>query len=355
MRYSEPALEPTAENLCAVYVDMGTTNTRVWLMRGAQVVATAGHATGIRDAARDGSHAVIQNVLRDLIGEVNNEVHSRDPQCDPTHIAASGMITSSLGLTEVPHIQAPAGLRELVAASRWYRLPKVSDLPVLLVPGVRSGPANSGLDSIHDTDVMRGEETLCAGLVALQLVRPPAVVLNLGSHWKAIRVDDEGKIRFSVTSLSGELIHTLQAQTILASSVSNRRPSHLSQAWVEAGMSEQRRSGLPRALFLVRLLDLGKQGSADQRLAFLTGALIAADLDALLSRGVLGSDVPVAIIGHQAIVEAWLHALAQASITARVIAPEQSERALQAALRTILLEAISSSTMEPALHKVDAQ
>lgn len=355
MRYSEPALEPTAENLCAVYVDMGTTNTRVWLMRGAQVIAAASHAMGVRDAVRDRSHSVIQDVLRDLITEVKNEVHRRDPQCDPTHIAASGMITSSLGLTDVPHIQAPAGLRELIAASHWHRFPSVSDLPVLLVPGVRSGPANSGLDSLHETDVMRGEETLCAGLVALQLVRPCAVVLNLGSHWKAIRLDDEGKIRFSVTSLSGELIHTLQTQTILASSVSNEKPAQLSQAWVEAGMNEQRRSGLPRALFSVRLLDLGKQGGAEERLAFLIGAVIAADLDALLSRGVLGPDVPVAIIGHQANVEAWLHALAQASITARVIAPEQTERALLAALRTILLEAIGSSTMEPALQKVDAQ
>ena len=30
--------EKTAEDLCAIYVDMGTTNTRVWLMRGDEVL-----------------------------------------------------------------------------------------------------------------------------------------------------------------------------------------------------------------------------------------------------------------------------------------------------------------------------
>jgi 2-keto-3-deoxy-galactonokinase len=33
--------EKTGEDLCAIYVDMGTTNTRVWLMRGDEVLARA--------------------------------------------------------------------------------------------------------------------------------------------------------------------------------------------------------------------------------------------------------------------------------------------------------------------------
>lgn len=348
--YSEAALEPVAENLCALYVDMGTTNTRVWLMRGSEVVAGASRAAGIRDAARDG-HTVVQPVLQDLIAEVTNKARSVSTHCAPTHIAASGMVTSSHGLAEVPHIQAPAGIKELAAYSQWYRFPNVSDLPFLLVPGIRYGPANPKFDFVYETDVMRGEETLCAGLVALQLVYPPTVVLSLGSHWKAIRLDNEGRVCSSITSLSGELIHTLQTQTILASSVPHDKPKQLSPEWIEAGMREQRKSGISRSLFAVRLLDLAKQGSPEERLAFLVGAVIAADLDALLAQGILRSDLPVAVIGHHAIAETWVHCLGQASVSATMIAPEKVQQALLTALRRILMESIQSSKMEHTLHQ----
>ena len=340
-----------ADNLCAVYVDMGTTNTRVWLMRGEEVIASASRATGVRDVARDGNRLVIHSVLRDLIAEVTAVATKSQPSGTPACIAASGMITSSLGLAEVPHIQAPAGMKELAAAARWHHFPGISELPVLLVPGVRTGAPNSGPDSIHDMDVMRGEETLCAGLIALRLFKTPSVVLNLGSHWKAIRLDEEGKILFSVTSLSGELIHTAQSETILASSVSKTRPAEFSQNWIDAGMREQRRSGLARALFCIRLLDLAKQGTHGERLSFLVGAVIASDLDALRSRRVLDPALPVAIVGHEGLSEAWFRCLAEAGIPANVIAPHQSDQALLSALHTIALQTIRSTKMEPALHE----
>jgi 2-dehydro-3-deoxygalactonokinase len=340
-----------ADDLCAVYVDMGTTNTRAWLMRREEVIARASRATGVRDVARDGNRPVIHSFLRDLIAELKAVAMKAQPSATPACIAGSGMITSSLGLAEVPHIQAPAGMKELVAAARWYHFPEISELPVLLVPGVRTGAANSGPGSIQDMDVMRGEETLCAGLIALRLLTTPSVVVNLGSHWKAIRLDEEGKILFSVTSLSGELIHTAQSQTILASSVSNTRPTQLSQDWIEAGMREQRRSGLARALFCIRLLDLAKQGTHEERLSFLVGAVIASDLDALRSRRVLDPAIPVAIVGHEGIAKAWFGCLAGAGVSANVIAPHQSDRALLSALHTIALQAIRSTKMEPALHE----
>jgi 2-dehydro-3-deoxygalactonokinase len=324
-------------------------------MCGDKVICAARRVLGIRDSARDGLNSVIQNVLRDLIAEVTGKAEDVSAGCTPTHLVASGMITSSLGLAEVPHIQAPAGIHELAVASRWYRFPNISALPFLLVPGVRSGPANPKLDSVRECDVMRGEETLCAGLVALNIVELPAVVLNLGSHWKAIRLDNDGRVRSSVTSLSGELIHILPAQTILAASVPNDRPANLSPEWVDAGMSEQRKSGLSRALFAVRLLDLAKQGTPTERLAFLVGAVIAADLDALLARGVLRSDLPVAVIGHPATAESWVRCLEQALVSATPIPSHQVELALLTALRRILLEVMHISTMEHTLNRAEAR
>ena len=110
---------------------------------------------------------------------------------------------------------------------------------------------------------------LLVGLHALGLIEPQSTLLNLGSHWKVIEFDARARIASSVTSMTGELIHTAQTQTILAGSVPQTRPDALDQTWLEAGMREQRRSGLARALFCVRLLEQGSDGSAEQRLSFL--------------------------------------------------------------------------------------
>src|SRR5262249_23441578 len=155
--------------------------------------------------------------------------------------------------------------------TRRYSFPEITDLPVLLVPGARSGPRGCDQETVGTTDVMRGEETLVIGLSALSLLKPRSTLLNLGSHWKAIQFDQFSRIASSVTTMTGELIHAAQTQTILASSVPQSRPDVIDRTWLEAGMREQRRSGLARALFCVRLLEQGSDGSAAQRLSFLIG------------------------------------------------------------------------------------
>ena len=322
---------------------MGTTNTRGWLMCGSNIVASVNKPVGVRDTARDGTkqrvHAAVREIVETLrtpaktgAGKKNRKLFV--PDC----ISATGMISSPLGLAEVPHVAAPAGLAEVAAASKWLRFREITDLPMLLVPGVRCGPAPAVFtpDSVYTADVMRGEETLCAGLTALGYVDPPAVVLNLGSHWKAIQLDSDGRVASSVTSLAGELIHAAQTQTILASSVPQERVNRISERWMEAGMNEERRSGLARALFSVRLLGLANQGTPEDRLSYLIGAFIASDMDALIARGMLESDTQVVIVGSSALAEAWRGALKANSVPATVLSPSETEDALLTGLRCIL-------------------
>lgn len=325
----------TADLACGVYVDMGTTNTRVWFMRDAEILARAQAGVGVRDTARDGSPTRIRSGLRDLIQEVRQEVRKRGIPSEPTSVLAAGMITSPLGLAEVPHILAPAGVNELAGALRRFDFPDITDLPILLVPGVRSGPLQSELASIGEADVMRGEETLCLGLAASGLVHPPAALLNLGSHWKAIRLDAQGRIQSSATTLSGELVHAAQTQTILASAVPKERPAVLDSAWCEAGMKEQRSAGLARTLFCVRLLELQRTGSPEQRLSYLIGAFVASDFDAYLRQGVLASGTDVVLAGSGVIANAWQIALEKASIRAVALREAEIEAGLFAGLRTI--------------------
>src|SRR5262249_33997166 len=207
----------TADTLCAVCIDMGTTNSRAWLLAGDRVLARSTRSVGVRDTAREKSKAGIHAALTELIDEMRIEAREASPLVFPTCVVGAGMVGSPLGLAELPHRQAPAGIRELAESSRWIQMGQVTDLPILLIPGVRAGPARPSLSSVGGTDVMRGEETLCIGLGLKGLVEPPALVLNLGSHWKAIQIDGEGRIASSVTTLSGELIHSAQIHTVLAS------------------------------------------------------------------------------------------------------------------------------------------
>ena len=326
-----------AEEICLICVDAGTTNTRVWLTVGDQVVARAQAGVGVRDTARDGSSARLRNALRELINQVQGAALNRGCGQSPECVIAAGMITSPLGLTEIPHVTAPAGLNDLAAATRPHSFTEITGLPILLIPGVRYGPRPCDQDTVGTTDLMRGEETLVIGLGALGLLKPRSTLLNLGSHWKVIKLDRDARIESSVTSMTGELIHTAQTQTILASSVPPARPSVIDRTWLEAGMREQRRSGLARALFCVRLLEQGSESSAEQRLAFLLGAFLASDMDAMYARGLLDSQGAVVITGGGAISEIWRGALAQNSMPAIALNDSEVEKALLTGFRRVFL------------------
>ena len=324
-----------AGEICLICVDAGTTNTRVWLTVGDRIIARAQTGVGVRDTARDGSSERLRNALRELIDRVRDEARDQGFAQSPECVIAAGMITSPLGLVEVPHVTAPAGLNDLAAATARHSFPDVTDLPILLIPGVRSGPRPCDAESVGTTDVMRGEETLLIGLNALGALKPRSTLLNLGSHWKVIKLDQDLRIASSVTSMTGELIHTAQTHTILASSVPQTRPEEIDQAWLEAGMREQRRSGLARALFCVRLLEQGSESLPDQRLSFLIGAYLASDMDAMYARGLLDSQGAVVITGGGAIAEIWRLALTACSMQAITLDESEVERGLLMGVRQV--------------------
>lgn len=332
---------------CLICVDTGTTNTRVWFLRGEEVLATARAGVGVRDTARDGSPARLYDALRLAIAGVCSEVALLGGVESPRAVIAAGMITSPLGLREVPHQVAPAGLTTLAAGVAQCHFPEITELPFFLVPGVRSGPDHALPDDVGSTDVMRGEETLCLGLVRSGLLGPRATLLNLGSHWKIIRLDAEMAVESSVTSLSGELIHATQTQTILAGSVPGSRPDTIDPNWMRAGMAEQRRSGSARALFCVRLLEQRVTSTPQERLAYLIGVFIAADLDAMLHRALLVPGDSMVIAGGEALASAWATALAEHSISARLLTEDEMEHGLLAGLRAIADRAIGIDGINP--------
>jgi 2-dehydro-3-deoxygalactonokinase len=322
-----------------VGLDMGTTNTRAWRVEGGRIVARASAAVGIRDAAVAGSRQVIRSGIATLLYELGVAAPA-DPT-DPPVVVAAGMITSNLGLAEVPHVAAPAGLRELAAGVRRYPLPELEGLELHLIPGVRTGHVSLPLGRVGEADVMRGEETLCMGLVQSGFLAPGGTLLNLGSHWKVVRIDDSGRIGSSHTSLSGELLHAAQTRTILAGSVPPDRPGTLDAGWAAAGRREARRSGLSRALFCVRLLEQRTECSPAERLAYLAGAFVEAELDPLLRS--LPSEGTVLLAGGGGVAAVAVAALTEAGREVRMLDPLEVEEAMVRGLWTVAAAAGAGS------------
>jgi 2-dehydro-3-deoxygalactonokinase len=299
------------------------------------VVARREASVGARDTARDGDNRRLKAAVRELVDGLLS-VRSADVP-PPSVIAAAGMITSPQGLFEVPHVVGPAGVEELAAAARLRRLPDVCERPFLFVPGVRTAQRTGVPDGIRARDVMRGEETLCVGLLSAGLMTPGAALLNLGSHWKLIATNARGQIAWSITSLSGEMIHAVRKETVLASALPEGALSDLDHDALEAGRAEASRAGLPRALFCVRLMELDGRSSPSDRLSFLIGAFIAVEMDGLRASGALDPAVPVMIAGGEKVGGAWAEVLEGEGYRVGSLPPHDVERAFLAGLRAIVM------------------
>jgi 2-dehydro-3-deoxygalactonokinase len=311
-----------------ICVDMGTTNTRVWLVVGKEIVARESASIGVRDSARTGNTNIIHRALKDLFAASQAEALSLDLK--PALVLGAGMITSSLGLLEIDHVPAPAGEPELARSMRQLSSPQVTELPIWLVPGVRTGPAHPEIADLSEMDVIRGEETLCVGLTRLGMLGPHSTLLNLGSHWKAITLDGSGRIVSSFTTLSGELIHAVQKHTVLSSALPQERFTELDLYWLEQGRAQQKMAGLSRALFCVRILQQKFGLTPLQLSSFLLGVVVGSDLTAARQNHKLAEAIVIA--GAGAAADAWKQFLEGEKLAVSVCDPQGVEAAFVAGL-----------------------
>ena len=276
-------------------VDAGTSRTRVRWWQGG-VLDEAEAPVGAKDVAREGTSAPLAAALREAISTVRAR-HAVAPDA----VVCSGMITSNVGLLEVPHVAAPVSLARLARHVVRHDLPGVTDLPLYFVAGIKTVAAGGAWDALDGFDLMRGEEAEVAGLLASGDPRPPVAFFHTGSHHKLIEVgvveggpnaggvgdagaadDAEGLgpavVLRSATALTGELLAALRERTILASSLTDLDGLAPDPEAVAAGVRHVRRAGFARAAFLVRAAQtIGGRDRAEAT-SFLLGALAALDL-----------------------------------------------------------------------------
>jgi 2-keto-3-deoxy-galactonokinase len=100
-------------------------------------------------------------------------------------------------------------------------------------------------------------------------------------------------------------------------------------------MREQRASGLGRALFCVRLLQLEGRTTPQDRQAYMAGAFIAADLGLIAAVAASKRQTRMLLAGNQALARAWQGALREVSIAGVVLDEPTVEATMLAGLCAI--------------------
>ncbi len=252
-----------------ITIDGGTTNTRIKLVIENKCVDLRKLNIGAKNGI-DNRKALIQAIRQgiDEILKTNNI-----PESKIKIILASGMITSELGLINLPHISAPASIADLHNNLCETIIEEISSIPFAFVPGVKCN-----VDNFENCDMMRGEETEFIGIY-----RGEGVYLLPGSHSKVIIADDEQRIVEFNTMLTGEMIAALSQNTILKNSI-DLKDSELDNNFILKGYEFCKQNGVNSSLFKVRILDKIFTRSKSEVYSFFIGVVLCDEIEQILKK-----------------------------------------------------------------------
>jgi 2-dehydro-3-deoxygalactonokinase len=267
-------------DLISAIVDMGTTNTRLNLVDSqGRVRGSIKGGFGVKDRAASGSRDVLIQGLHKLVEIMTEETGVLPEQIE--HMLCSGMITSEIGLVDIPHRFAPVDMKELSDNIRELSMPEILSAPILLIPGVRNKIENPSQDNLEGMDFMRGEETQVFGAIDLYEIPTPVTFMFLSSHTKLVDVDENQRITRSFTTLSGQIFNAFRFNTLLASSVPKTDPAFVNGEALLRGIRAGMKNGILRAGLMVRFMDILIDTTSEERFAFLEGLIIASDIHAI--------------------------------------------------------------------------
>jgi 2-dehydro-3-deoxygalactonokinase len=246
---------------------------------------------GVRDAAIAGSNEVVARAVAGTMAGVCLRAGIAPEAVDIA--VASGMITSGLGLKEIPHVVAPAGIADLADAMCADSFPGVWLKPIWFIPGVRnkSGPANG--DVLPQMDMVRGQEVRAIALHDRLGIHGACWLALPGAHAKFIRLSKNGRIVQIVSTLTGEMMDALSRHTILAAAADPGCP--LNPEWLLKGCRLSMEQGLNRAIYCVRLAQVCCDDcTVAERTSYLFGALLGSDM---LTLKAVGADRETIYVG----------------------------------------------------------
>lgn len=264
-------------------IDCGTTNSRINILNeNLDIIARANKKVGVKDTAISGSREKLKTGLKNTLLKALKQSSISLNQIK--FIITSGMITSEIGLIEIPHLWAPAGLEELSQSIEIIHDKEVFplDIPVVFIRGIKNNYGEeSTYKELRKIDFMRGEETQVIGLLDKYDLKTPLTVIVLSSHTKYINVDAEQKITGSLTTLSGQLYEAIIDKTSIGKSVfcsEDEENKNFDKEIINTAYDSVMNAGFIRTLLMPRFMEVLLDTTPYQRKLFIESAIAAEDL-----------------------------------------------------------------------------
>lgn len=265
-------------------IDCGTTMTRIYIVNeDREIVASGRKKVGVRDTSITGSRDKLRDGVQTLFFEVLEE--NQIPESEVAFAIASGMITSEVGLIEIPHLVAPAGLKQLTEGIEKVEDPAVLDLgrPIYFVRGVRNDYPEAKAQYLRRVDFMRGEEVQCIGIMKHLKLSYPCNFVALSSHTKVMYINQKEEIEASSTTISGQLFEAICSSTNIGKSLiktEGETPGGYSdEELIEIAADCVKNAGLARTMLMPRFLQVLMRTDSHEREVFMDAAIAADDLN----------------------------------------------------------------------------
>jgi 2-dehydro-3-deoxygalactonokinase len=269
-------------------IDCGTTNSRVYLLnKNKQMIAKGNRKVGVRDTALTGSRETLKVGLKELVEET---VFSAGLSIkDISFAITSGMITSEIGLLEIPHLWAPVSIDDLASNMKIVQDPKIFplDIPLYFIRGIKNYfPENTTYKDIRKIDFMRGEETQVAGLLnTYPDIELPVIIIILSSHTKYIYINKDKQICGSLTTLSGQIYEAIKKETSIGKSIQEidennegKNNDYFNEAIINIAYNSVINSGFLRTLMMPRFMEVLLKTTWYERGLFVNASISTEDL-----------------------------------------------------------------------------
>lgn len=262
-------------------IDSGTSNTRVFLLNDENVLKQKSiRNIGVRCTAIDGDNERLKSAIQSCIKEVMEKENIS--WNDVRAVVASGMLTSSLGLKEVPHLVVPVCLEMEAKALCPVLMDELCPKPIYFVPGIKN------YEKIPEKnpelmDMMRGEETEAFALIDRCFTGEAMILALPGSHFKYVSVNKKKEITGCLTTMAGEILNSLTNDTILADTVKHnfvQKDMYEKRALLH-GYQMEKKLGFTQACFLARTESTFLNKTDQESASYLLGVILGSDIQAL--------------------------------------------------------------------------
>ena len=201
----------------------------------------------------------LQRLLNDFLSN-----HGIEDRTIP--VVLSGMVSSSIGMLELPYTVLPLALDGSTLQTRFLE-GSTEFNPLYLISGCHK-----------EGDVMRGEEVQTIGWKSITEYSGDIILILPGTHSKHIEIRNDQISNFS-TYMTGELFDIIRNHSILKSSTAEETDAFHNAHFIEG--LDASKGIISNGLFKIRALDLQHKFSNGGGASYLSGLLIGHELSGL--------------------------------------------------------------------------